>query len=238
MSADAAAHHTSTGLSNVKLGMWLFLGSECLLFGGLISTYMLYRGRVGEGPTPSQVFDIPFTSVSSFVLLMSSLTMVLAVSAAHKNDDRSMRLWLAVTALLGATFVGGQVYTDSIVFKSFDGTASQTVTVSMTGTNDLASISGSSTANLTEGSSASDLDAAGTLTVSDADTGQSRFQVVTATQGANSYGAFAMDSMGSWTYTANSAHNEFASGQVYTDSIVFQSVDGTASQTVTVSMTG
>ena len=110
MSADTATHHTSTGLSNVKLGMWLFLGSECLLFGGLISTYMLYRGRVGTGPTPSQVFDIPFTSVSSFVLLMSSLTMVLAVSAAHKNDDRSMLLWLTVTGLLGATFVGGQVY--------------------------------------------------------------------------------------------------------------------------------
>ena len=106
---DGAAH-TSTGLSNNKLGMWLFLGSECLLFGGLISTYMLYRGRVGEGPRPSQVFDIPFTSVSSFVLLMSSLTMVLAVSSAHKRDDKSTNLWLVITALLGATFVGGQVY--------------------------------------------------------------------------------------------------------------------------------
>ena len=61
--------------------MWMFLGSECLLFGGLISTYMLYRGRVGDGPAPDQIYDIPFTSVSSFVLLMSSLTMVLAVSA-------------------------------------------------------------------------------------------------------------------------------------------------------------
>jgi len=108
--AEHAAPHSSTGLSNVKLGMWLFLGSECLLFGGLISTYMLYRGRVGEGPTPSQVFDIPFTSVSSFVLLMSSLTMVLAVSAANNKDDRATSLWLTVTALLGATFVGGQVY--------------------------------------------------------------------------------------------------------------------------------
>jgi len=104
------AHATSTGLSNVKLGMWLFLGSECLLFGGLISTYMLYRGRVSDGPTPEQIYDIPFTSVSSFVLLMSSLTMVLAVSAAHKRDDRGTNLWLTVTALLGATFVGGQVY--------------------------------------------------------------------------------------------------------------------------------
>jgi len=104
------AHATSTGLSNVKLGMWLFLGSDCLLFGGLISTYMLYRGRVSNGPTPEQIYDIPFTSVSSFVLLMSSLTMVLAVSAAHKRDDRGTNLWLTITALLGATFVGGQVY--------------------------------------------------------------------------------------------------------------------------------
>jgi len=102
--------HSSTGLSNNKLGMWLFLGSECLLFGGLISTYMLYRGRNGGGPGPSQVYDIPFTSVSSFVLLMSSLTMVLAVTAAKRGDDRTTRLWLSVTALLGATFVGGQVY--------------------------------------------------------------------------------------------------------------------------------
>ena len=110
MADTTHAHHTSTGQSNVKLGMWMFLGSECLLFGGLISTYLLYRGRVSEGPTPSQIFDIPFTSVSSFVLLMSSLTMVLAVSAAAKKDDRGTNLWLVVTAMLGATFVGGQVY--------------------------------------------------------------------------------------------------------------------------------
>ncbi|MEY3690882.1 MAG: hypothetical protein RJB57_537 [Actinomycetota bacterium] len=103
-------HHSSTGLSNNKLAMWLFLGSECLLFGGLISTYMLYRGRVSDGPHPSAIYDIPFTSVSSFVLLMSSLTMVLAVTAAQRNDDSKTNLWLTVTALLGSTFIGGQVY--------------------------------------------------------------------------------------------------------------------------------
>ncbi len=102
--------HSSTGLSNNKLAMWLFLGSECLLFGGLISTYMLYRGRNADGPSPDQVFSIPFTSVSSFVLLMSSLTMVLAVSSAQNRDIPKARLWLTVTALLGATFVGGQVF--------------------------------------------------------------------------------------------------------------------------------
>jgi heme/copper-type cytochrome/quinol oxidase subunit 3 len=108
--ADHGAHHTSTGLSNNKMAMWLFLGSECLLFGGLISTYMLYRGRHPADLGPDQIFDIPFTSVSSFVLLMSSLTMVLAVSAAVQKDDRRTNLWLTITALLGATFVGGQVY--------------------------------------------------------------------------------------------------------------------------------
>jgi len=107
---DHGAHQTSTGLSNNKMAMWMFLGSECLLFGGLISTYMLYRGRHSENLGPDQIYDIPFTSVSSFVLLMSSLTMVLAVSAAAQDDDRNTNLWLTVTALLGATFVGGQVY--------------------------------------------------------------------------------------------------------------------------------
>jgi cytochrome c oxidase subunit 3/cytochrome o ubiquinol oxidase subunit 3 len=92
------------------MAMWLFLGSECLLFGGLISTYMLYRGRHPADLGPDQIYDIPFTSVSSFVLLMSSLTMVLAVSAAAQKDDRRTNLWLTITALLGATFVGGQVY--------------------------------------------------------------------------------------------------------------------------------
>jgi heme/copper-type cytochrome/quinol oxidase subunit 3 len=103
-------HDTTTGLSNNKLGMWLFLGSECLLFGGLISTYMLYRGRTQEGPKPEQIYDIPFTSISSFILLMSSLTMVLAVSASKNGDVRRARLWLCSTAALGSLFVGGQVY--------------------------------------------------------------------------------------------------------------------------------
>jgi heme/copper-type cytochrome/quinol oxidase subunit 3 len=65
---------TSTGLSNVKLGMWAFLGSECLLFGALISTFILFRNRPVTGLRPQDIYDIPFTSVSSFVLLMSSLT--------------------------------------------------------------------------------------------------------------------------------------------------------------------
>ena len=108
---EDAQLHTSTGLSNNKLAMWLFLGSECLLFGGLISTFLLYRNRgVRNGPTVAELYDIPFTSVSSFVLLMSSLTMVLALSAIKRGDMARKRVWLLATALLGATFVAGQVY--------------------------------------------------------------------------------------------------------------------------------
>jgi heme/copper-type cytochrome/quinol oxidase subunit 3 len=103
-------HPTATGLDNRKLGMWAFLGSECLFFGALISTYLLYRGRSVQGPFPDQVYDIPYTSVSSFVLLMSSLTMVLALNAIQRGDHRRLRAWLLATALLGITFVGGQVF--------------------------------------------------------------------------------------------------------------------------------
>ena len=101
---------TSTGLPNLKLAMWIYLASDCLLFGALISTYVLYRGASLVGPYPADVFDIPYTSVSSFVLLASSLTMVLALASLQRGDVARCRIWLFATALLGLTFIGGQVY--------------------------------------------------------------------------------------------------------------------------------
>jgi len=109
---------TNTGLSNTKLGMWVFLGSECLLFGGLISAYLLYkRNNSAGGPLPHDLFDIELTSISSFVLLMSSLTMVLAVSAIQRGDHSRLRLWLVTTALLGSVFISGQVYEFQVFVK-------------------------------------------------------------------------------------------------------------------------
>src|SRR5215207_6361999 len=104
------SHETSTGISNEKLAMWVFLGSDCLLLGGLISTYLLLRHRSVSGPSPQDMFDIPFTSVSSFVLLMSSMTMALAVGAIHRGDVRRCVTFLATTASLGGIFIAGQVY--------------------------------------------------------------------------------------------------------------------------------
>jgi len=102
---------TTTGLPSTKLAMWLFLASDCMFFGALIATYVLYRGAANQPPPhPNDVFDIGYTSVSSFVLLGSSLTMVLALAAAQKRDFGRMRVWLIATAMLGMTFVGGQVF--------------------------------------------------------------------------------------------------------------------------------
>lgn len=141
------AHHTSLGISNMKLAMWLFLGSECLLFGALISTYLLSKANfigellagnprvietmpdelvaefVAEGSV-APIFDIPFTSASSFILLMSSLTMVLAHKSVLEANYKNSRIWLAATALLGSTFIAGQVYEFTVFFReglTYDG---------------------------------------------------------------------------------------------------------------------
>jgi heme/copper-type cytochrome/quinol oxidase subunit 3 len=125
--AEHAADHehpeTNTGISNNKLAMWLFLASDCLLFGALISTFLLYRTNISDN-TPytsavEDVFDIPFTSLSSFVLLMSSLTMVLALSAVNRDDERNGRIWLLTTAFLGMVFIGGQVYEFTVFVNEF-----------------------------------------------------------------------------------------------------------------------
>jgi heme/copper-type cytochrome/quinol oxidase subunit 3 len=108
--SHAAAHHTSLGLDNRKLAFWAFIGSECLLFGSLISTYLVYKGRSLTGPSPHEILNIPFTSASTFDLLASSLTMVLALAAVQRKDARWAKIWLLATALLGLLFLAGQVY--------------------------------------------------------------------------------------------------------------------------------
>jgi heme/copper-type cytochrome/quinol oxidase subunit 3 len=124
---------TSTGLDNKTIAIWAFIGSECMLFASLISTYLIYKGRSVVGPYPhtaclppacstplKEILNIPVTSASTFVLLMSSLAMVLALAAVEMKDQPkrttgerilgSSKLWLWMTALLGTTFLGFQAY--------------------------------------------------------------------------------------------------------------------------------
>jgi heme/copper-type cytochrome/quinol oxidase subunit 3 len=110
MGHAATTHYTSMGLDSRKMAFWAFIGSECLLFGSLISTYLVYQGRSVAGPTPAEILNIPFTSVSTFDLLMSSLMMVLALAAVQRGDMRWAKIWLFATAFLGALFLAGQVY--------------------------------------------------------------------------------------------------------------------------------
>ena len=133
MSAPAAHHYTSTGLNSRKIAIWAFIGSECMLFVSLISTYLIYKGRSRVGPFPHEtwvdptnghhfhaILNIPVTSASTFTLLMSSLFMVLALSAVQNKNvpkrttsDRilgSSKLWLWATAIAGSTFLGFQAF--------------------------------------------------------------------------------------------------------------------------------
>ena len=126
-------HYTTLGLDNRKVAIWTFIGSECMLFASLISTYLIYKGRSIVGPYPHEVFtdpstgrvfnpilNIPVTSASTFVLLMSSLAMVLALAAVQNRHvpkytlgDRilgSSKLWLWMTCLLGIGFLAFQAY--------------------------------------------------------------------------------------------------------------------------------
>jgi heme/copper-type cytochrome/quinol oxidase subunit 3 len=127
---------TTTGLDHRKIAIWAFIGSECMLFTSLISTYLVYKGRSVVGPFPHEpcnppqcatalkpILNIPITSVSTFVLLMSSLAMVLALAAVENKDKpgwagpgwwgrtlASSKVWLMATAVLGTTFLGFQAY--------------------------------------------------------------------------------------------------------------------------------
>jgi heme/copper-type cytochrome/quinol oxidase subunit 3 len=105
-----AGERTSTGLNHRKVLMWAFLGSDCMFFASLIANFQVQRGRSLIGPYPKDLINIPFTSVSTFCLLMSSLMMVLALAAIQRGDERGMRIWLTATAFLGTLFLGGQFY--------------------------------------------------------------------------------------------------------------------------------
>ena len=121
---------TSTGIDSKKLLIWWFLGSECVLFGSLIATFMIYRNRaqdlsIGDinaqgylttgvapsgGPFPNQILDQLYTGVSAGVLLLSSFTMVLAVASIGRGNIKAFRVWTIATAMLGGIFLAGQYF--------------------------------------------------------------------------------------------------------------------------------
>ena len=97
-----------TGLTNAKLGIWLFLASEVMLFGALFSTYVLLRVGAPAGTWPAsgaEILSVPIAFFNTLVLISSSVTMVLAWASLVKKDFGKYRLWMGLTVLLGLVFL-------------------------------------------------------------------------------------------------------------------------------------
>ncbi len=114
---------TSTGLDSRKLAIWTFLGSECMFFASLISTYVVFRRRSLVGPLPhtpwtdpatgrvyEPIIEIPLVTVGTALLLFSSLFIVLALYGAQRGNRKMLLGWLGATIMCGMFFVGMQVY--------------------------------------------------------------------------------------------------------------------------------
>ena len=113
MHTSGATHedsHDNLIIDNKKLLMWVFLGSDCMFFGTLISTHLIYRKLYPESFDPTALFSLELTSFSTFILLMSSFLMALAVSAMHKGELKSFRNNVIGVVFFGLIFLGCQVY--------------------------------------------------------------------------------------------------------------------------------
>ncbi len=105
-----AAESPLTPESWGKLGMWVFLAGDAMSFGGLIVGYGILRHASSNWPVPSHVLGINLTAFMTFLLICSSVTMVLALSAIQSNDRKGFRKFLLLTILGGLAFLGCQAY--------------------------------------------------------------------------------------------------------------------------------
>lgn len=125
--ADAHALHppTATGIDTRKLAIWTFIGSECLFFASLISTYLVYKGKSLVGPLPHEasqcmldgkmqqcdpIFSIPLVTFGTAVLLFSSFFVVMALNGAQTGNRKRLLTWLSLTVVGGLFFIGMQVF--------------------------------------------------------------------------------------------------------------------------------
>jgi cytochrome c oxidase subunit 3/cytochrome o ubiquinol oxidase subunit 3 len=96
------------GLDHLKLGVWLFLASEVMFFGGLIAAFLHYKVN---SPSPqASALSVPLVGVNTFVLLTSSFTVVQGLAAIRRGSRRGLMGYLALTMLLGTAFLAGQGY--------------------------------------------------------------------------------------------------------------------------------
>jgi heme/copper-type cytochrome/quinol oxidase subunit 3 len=94
-----------TGLNNGKIGIWLFLASEVMLFGSLFATYIMLRVGAESWPAGATYLNIPLATLNTVVLISSSVTMVLAWASLVKGHFGRFRLFMAITILCGLVFM-------------------------------------------------------------------------------------------------------------------------------------
>ena len=100
-------HHPENG---TLLGFWLYLMSDCLIFACLFAVYGVLGRSYAGGPTGAELFELPLVAVNTSMLLLSSITYGFAMLEMQKNRLRPTIIWLAVTGLLGAVFIGLELY--------------------------------------------------------------------------------------------------------------------------------
>jgi len=101
-------HHDMTGLK--MYGFWIYLMSDLIIFGSLFATYAVLHNGTAGGPTSKDLFELDFVLIETFLLLFSSFTYGMAVLAMNKDRLAQVKLWLAVTFMFGAGFVGMEIY--------------------------------------------------------------------------------------------------------------------------------
>ena len=100
-------HHPETG---TMLGFWIYLMSDCLIFGILFATYAVIGQNYAAGPSPADLFDLELVAINTSMLLFSSITYGFAMLAMEKGSIKGTQMWLAITGLFGVAFVGLEIY--------------------------------------------------------------------------------------------------------------------------------
>jgi cytochrome o ubiquinol oxidase subunit 3 len=98
--------HDHEAGGSTMLGFWLYLMSDCLIFAMLFACYGVYGASYAGGPRPSEIFELPLVAVNTSMLLLSSITYGFAMLAMEEGRKTGTLVWLAITGLFGAAFVG------------------------------------------------------------------------------------------------------------------------------------
>lgn len=103
-------HHDHGTQSPTALGFWIYLMSDALLFATIFATYGVLSSSFAGGPAPRDIFELELVALNTAILLVSSVTFGFAMLAMDRGATARTQVWLAITGLLGAAFVGVELY--------------------------------------------------------------------------------------------------------------------------------